>query len=94
MESVQAVMWKRYGDYLTELRDEAYRNYVFDYIAYEDSPRPLLFQIDLLREVGFCDVDILHKNNCFAAFGAVKREDPIPRIGGGRRANAGYPILP
>ena len=70
--SVQAVMWERYGDYLTGLRDEAYRDHVFAYIAREDSPRPLLFQIDLLREVGFRDVDILHKNNCFAAFGGVR----------------------
>jgi hypothetical protein len=38
----------------------------------EDTPRPLLFQLDLLREVGFTLVDVLHKNVCFAAFGVVK----------------------
>jgi tRNA (cmo5U34)-methyltransferase len=69
---IQAMMWKRYGEYLTQLRDEAYRDFVFDYIAHEDSPRPLLFQIDLLREVGFREVEILHKNGCFATFGAIK----------------------
>jgi tRNA (cmo5U34)-methyltransferase len=69
---IQAMMWERYGDYLTGLRDEAYRDYVFAYIAHEDSPRPLLFQIDLLREVGFREVEILHKNGCFATFGAIK----------------------
>jgi tRNA (cmo5U34)-methyltransferase len=70
--SIQAMMWKRYGDYLTQLQDKAYRDFVFDYIAHEDSPRPLLFQIDLLREVGFREVEILHKNGCFATFGAIK----------------------
>ncbi len=45
---------------------------MFEYIEKEDSPRPLLFQIELLYEVGFQNVDVLHKNNCFAAFGALK----------------------
>lgn len=69
---VQALMWERYGKYLSELRDDAYRDHVFAYIAQEDSPRPLMFQLDLLRSVGFNTVEVLHKNSCFAAFGAVK----------------------
>lgn len=69
---IQALMWARYGDYLAQLKDEAYREHVFAYIAAEDSPRPLLFQLDLLREVGFGQVELLHKNSCFAAFGAIK----------------------
>lgn len=70
--AVQALMWSRYGNYLTELRDEAFRELVFGYIEKEDTPRSLMFQIDLLRDVGFAQVEILHKNNLFAAFGAVK----------------------
>jgi tRNA (cmo5U34)-methyltransferase len=70
--AVQALMWERYGDYLASLRDEAYRDHVFAYVAREDSPRPIAFQLDLLRRVGFASVDVLHKNSCFAAFGAVK----------------------
>ena len=70
--AVQDLMWLRYGDYLTDLKDAAYRELVFAYIAAEDSPRPLLFQIDLLREVGFREVEILHKNSVFAAFGGLK----------------------
>ncbi len=58
--------------WIQELKDEAYREQVFAYIAQEDTPRPLLFQLDLLREVGFGQVDILHKNSCFAAFGGIK----------------------
>jgi len=69
---VQSLMWQRYGDYLKNFKDAAYRDSVFAYIAQEDSPRPLLFQIDLLRAVGFNGVEILHKNSCFAAFGAIK----------------------
>lgn len=69
---VQALMWERYGDYLTQLKGEAYREDVFAYIAQEDSPRPLIFQLDLLRSVGFAEVELLHKSSCFAAFGAIK----------------------
>ncbi|WP_420643489.1 class I SAM-dependent methyltransferase [Candidatus Leptofilum sp.] len=71
-EAIEQMMVERYGRYLTELKDEAYRDHVFAYIAAEDSPRPLLFQIDLLRQVGFIQAEILHKNSVFAAFGAVK----------------------
>ena len=70
--AVQQLMWERYGEYLTALRDEAYREHVFAYVQREDTPRPLVFQLDLLRRVGFSAVDVLHKNSVFAAFGAVK----------------------
>jgi tRNA (cmo5U34)-methyltransferase len=70
---VQSLMWERYGAYLSQLKDEAYRDHVFAYVAQEDSPRPLMFQTDLLRAVGFAEVEILHKNSCFAAFGAIKK---------------------
>jgi tRNA (cmo5U34)-methyltransferase len=70
--AVQRLQWRRYGEYLTRLRDDAYRDHVFAYVEKEDTPRPLLFQLDLLRHVGFAQVEVLHKNVCFAAFGAVK----------------------
>jgi tRNA (cmo5U34)-methyltransferase len=69
---VQALMWERYGAYLTQLKDAAYRDRVFAYVAEEDTPRSLVFQLDLLRSVGFKTVEVLHKNNCFAAIGAAK----------------------
>lgn len=71
---IHALMWKRYGEYLEGLGGLKYRQKVFDYIEKEDSPRPLTFQLDLMREVGFSSVEVLHKNSCFAAFGAVKGE--------------------
>ncbi len=70
---VHSLMWARYGEYLTDLGGADYREKVFAYIDKEDSPRPLTYQLDLLRKVGFSAVDILHKNSNFAAFGAVKR---------------------
>jgi tRNA (cmo5U34)-methyltransferase len=54
------------------LKDEEYRDHVFAYVEKEDTPRPLVFQLDLLRQVGFSQVEVLHKNVCFAAFGALK----------------------
>ena len=71
-EAVQALMWARYGEYLTEFKDAAFCEHVFGYIAKEDTPRPLIYQLNLLREVGFAQIEILHKNNLFAAFGGLK----------------------
>lgn len=70
--AVQQLMWWRYGEYLTALRDETYRDHVFAYVEREDTPQSLIFQLDLLRSVGFAQVEVLHKNVCFAAFGGVK----------------------
>ena len=69
---VQELMWSRYGDYLEGLGCVEYRQKVFEYIDQEDSPRPVTYQLDLLRRVGFAHVELLHKNCCFAAFGAWK----------------------
>jgi tRNA (cmo5U34)-methyltransferase len=71
-EAIQAFMWARYGMYLTNLKDEAFRELVFSYIEKEDTPRPLIYQLDLLRAMGFENIEILHKNNLFAAFGGIK----------------------
>ncbi len=65
-------MWQRYGEYLAELKGEAYRDHVFAYIEQEDTPRPLLYQLHLLKQVGVRSVEVLHKNMMFAAFGGIK----------------------
>ncbi len=69
---VQALMKARYGEYLSAQRGDEYRETVFSYIEKEDTPRSILFQVDLLREVGFSAVEILHKNSVFAAFGGMR----------------------
>ncbi len=71
-EPIQELMWQRYGDYLYSLGGDDYRAKVFDYIDKEDSPRPVTYQLALLRKVGFDRVELLHKNACFAAFGAIR----------------------
>lgn len=69
---VDALMWERYGYYLENLGGVEYREKVFEYIDKEDSPRSLTYQLELMRKVGFQTVEVLHKNSCFAAFGAIK----------------------
>lgn len=73
---VQELMWQRYGEYLLTVGSEAYRAAVFATIDQEDSPRPVTYQLELLRRVGFASVELLHKNATFAAFGAVKSAAP------------------
>ncbi len=68
----QKMMWEKYGEYLETLGGANYKEKVFAYIEKEDSPRPLTYQLDLLKKVGFKTVEVLHKNSCFAAFGAIK----------------------
>jgi tRNA (cmo5U34)-methyltransferase len=65
-------MWLQYGEYLAALKGPEYREHVYTYVAREDTPRSVLFQINLMREVGFEKVEILHKRNCFAVFGGIK----------------------
>ncbi len=72
MPEAGGVLRRRYGEYLATLRDERYRDEVFAYIEREDSPRPLTYQLDLMRRVGFDFVDVLHKRLNFAAFGGIR----------------------
>ena len=73
LREVQAIHWRRYGEYLTAAGGEEFRKETYERIIAEDTPRSVPFQLDLLRAVGFSEVEVLHKNSCYAAFGAVKR---------------------
>jgi tRNA (cmo5U34)-methyltransferase len=75
---VQKLMKNRWAHYLvsqksTPAEGAAYRDEVFAYVEREDSPRSLLWQIDLMRQVGFVGIEVLHKNSLFAAFGGRRR---------------------
>jgi tRNA (cmo5U34)-methyltransferase len=70
LPEIERLMRERYGRYLVDMKDESYRDHVFAYVEQEDTPKPLTFQLDLLRAVGFREVEVLHKNTCYAAFGA------------------------
>ncbi len=71
-ELLNDYIWEKYGDYLQETGGETYRKKVLDYVAKEDSPRPMTYQLDLMKKAGFSSVEILHKNMCFGAFGGIK----------------------
>jgi tRNA (cmo5U34)-methyltransferase len=71
-EPVHYLMWEMYGEYLSSVGGNDYKTKVFEYIDKADSPRPVTYQLDLLRKVGFDHIELLHKNSCFAAFGAIK----------------------
>src|ERR1700733_14064135 len=62
----------KYRSYLETLGGPEYRQKVLDYVNYEDTPRSLNYQLALLAKVGFNVIEVLHKNSCFAAFGAIK----------------------
>jgi tRNA (cmo5U34)-methyltransferase len=70
---LQAIHWRRYGEYLTAAGGDDFRKELFERIVEEDTPRSIPYQLDLLRVVGFSEVEVLHKNSCYAAFGAVTR---------------------
>jgi len=70
--AVQADMKTRWGKYLAGLKGDEYRRTVFEYIEKEDTPRSFMFQVDTMREAGFREIELLHKNAIFAAFGGMK----------------------
>ena len=74
---IQEMMWNRYGRYLESIGGLDYRRKVFAYIEKEDSPRSLPFQLELMKKVGFIQLEVLHKNCCFAAFGGKKAKKPV-----------------
>jgi len=71
-EPLNQLFHQKYSDYLDTLGGPGYRKKVLDYVAYEDTPRSLNYQTALLKKVGFKQVEVLHKNSYFAAFGGVK----------------------
>jgi tRNA (cmo5U34)-methyltransferase len=62
----------KYSSYLDTLGGPEFREKVWNYVNYEDTPRSLNYQLALLAKVGFSSTEVLHKNSCFAAFGGIK----------------------
>jgi len=71
--AAQKVMWERYSQYLIQAGGEDLRDKVFANIEQEDTPRGLNFQLALMREIGFCEIEVLHKSGSFAAFGGMRK---------------------
>lgn len=72
LPALDALMVSGYGDYLTALKGEGYRDHVFGYIAAEDTPRSLGYQMGVALAAGFQAVEVLHKRLNFAAYAALK----------------------
>jgi len=70
--AVEAMMWDRWRAFLVSIGGESYRDHVEAYVRAEDTPRPLAWQLERLREAGFASLDVLHKTSRFASFGGVK----------------------
>ena len=70
--AINQLMWSRYADYLEGIGGKAYQENVFAYIDKEDTPRSVMYQLDLMKKIGFSTVDVLHKNSCFSVFGGIK----------------------
>ena len=70
--AIEQVMDNQYRYYLERIGGPRYRDKVLSVIKREDSPRPLSFQLEMLKNVGFEKIEILHKNACYAAFCACK----------------------
>ena len=63
------------GGWLSILRKQVSQEEVDMYMERyesEDTPRTLSYQLDLMRQIGFCETIVLHKHFNFAAFGAKK----------------------
>jgi tRNA (cmo5U34)-methyltransferase len=64
--------WECYGSYLNKVAGNEYSKKVLEYVEKEDSPRSINYQIELMKKSGFKNIEILHKNICFAAFAGIK----------------------
>jgi tRNA (cmo5U34)-methyltransferase len=65
-------MFEMYAEYLNNVGGESFCIDILDKIEREDTPKSLDYQLDLMKKMGFKTVEILHKNMCFAVFGALK----------------------
>lgn len=72
---IQALMLGRYAEHLENIGGAEYRDKVLAYCEMEDSPRSVKYQLDRLRQAGFNEFDVLHKNALFAAYYARKQGD-------------------
>jgi tRNA (cmo5U34)-methyltransferase len=71
-ELLTEYIWEGYTNYLEKIGGKEYSQKVINYVAKEDSPRSINYQLDLMKKVGFKNVEILHKNICFGAFCGIK----------------------
>jgi tRNA (cmo5U34)-methyltransferase len=69
---LNAFFTDKYTEYLSGVGGMGYAEKVLASIEKEDTPRSLNYQFQLMKQVGFTQTEILHKNICFAAFCGIK----------------------
>lgn len=69
---INEAAWKYYWDYLLEAGGEELKQWVYEQIDIEDSPRSLNFQTNLMKKCGFSFVEILYRKSVFAAICGIK----------------------
>lgn len=72
VEVLNAYSRERFCKHLEEIGGTVYRDIHIQAVEREDTPRSIFYQLDLMKRVGFTQVDILHKNACFASFCGIK----------------------
>ena len=70
---LQALFEARHEAFLREALGDAEAERIMRSVAESDTPSSLEYQFALLREVGFREVGLLHKNIVFGAYYAVKQ---------------------
>ena len=70
--AVEAVFKVRHEAFLREALGDAEAERIMQSIAESDTPSPLEFQFECLRQLGFREVALLHKNLVFGAYYARK----------------------
>jgi len=71
-QKIETLFEVRYEAFLRETLGNAEADRIMRSIAESDTPSPLEYQFDLLRKIGFREIDLLHKDLVFAAYYAVK----------------------
>ena len=69
---IEAIQRRRYAEFLIGLRDKAFQEMIFEMIERCDTPETISFQMQTLHDVGFRDIDVVHKNMLFFAMAARK----------------------
>jgi tRNA (cmo5U34)-methyltransferase len=65
-------MMRRYISYLEKIENRKYAQEIFNCIEKNDTPRSITYQLDIMKKIGFRNLEILHKNICFGTFCATK----------------------
>ncbi len=63
---------ERFADHLEKIGGKEYRVNHLLAVDREDTPRTMTYQLELMKRVGFRQVNILHKNACFGSFCGIK----------------------